>query len=99
MEIQKRILALHAQSDKRLGVKQMKLPKMSTVKLPGAVAYKEYGGVCQNLLTPKFNPKLPNLVFYISGFYNARRHHSHNCGLSPNQAENVFFHNLACPLY
>ena len=40
-----------------------------------------------------------SLMSYISGFYNARRPHSHNHGLPPNQAENVFFNNFTCPLY
>ena len=40
-----------------------------------------------------------SLVAYISGFYNARRPHSHNRGLPPNQAENAFFKNYTCPLY
>lgn len=40
-----------------------------------------------------------SLVHYISGFYNAFRPHSHNHGLPPNQAENLFFHNFTCPLY
>ena len=41
-------------------MKQMKLPKMSAVKPPKAAAYKEKEGVCQNLLSPKFDPKAPN---------------------------------------
>ena len=32
-----------------------------------------------------------SLVSYISAFYNTVRPHSHNRGLSPNQAENLFF--------
>ena len=40
-----------------------------------------------------------SLVSYISGFYNIRRPRSHNRGLPPNQAENAFFSNFACPLY
>lgn len=207
-------------------MKQMKLPKMSTIKPPKAAAYKEDEGVCQNLLSRKFDQKVPNLVWvcdftyvkvdgrfhyicaildlyarkviacrvdkkmdrflaidtlrdavrlrgvskgvlfhtdrgsqftsmdfrktidelgmvqsfsakghpydnavmecffkylkkeelnrrsyrtveqlkqslmtYISGFYNARRPHSHNRGLAPNQAENEFFKNFTCPLY
>ncbi len=40
-----------------------------------------------------------SLVSYISGFYNPRRPHSHNHGLSPNQAEKRFFDNFTCPLY
>lgn len=40
-----------------------------------------------------------SLVRYISGFYNSVRPHSHNHGLPPNHAENLFFHDFACPLY
>lgn len=40
-----------------------------------------------------------SLLSYISAFYNAVRPHSHNHGLSPNQAESVFFSLFACPLY
>lgn len=207
-------------------MRQMKLPRMSTVKPPKAVAYKENEGVCQNLLSQRFDQKAPNFVWvcdftyvkvagkfhyicaimdlyarkviacrvsnridrflaidtlhdavrlrgvskgvmfhtdrgcqftsgdfrrvidelgmvqsfsakghpydnavmecffkylkkeelnrrnyqtvqqlkqsmmsYISGFYNSHRPHSHNHGLSPNQAENAFFNNFACPLY
>jgi len=40
-----------------------------------------------------------SLLSYISGFYNPRRPHSHNHGLSPNQAEKRFFDNFTCPLY
>ena len=40
-----------------------------------------------------------SLLSYISGFYNPIRPHSHNHGLSPNQAEFAFFNNFACPLY
>jgi len=32
-----------------------------------------------------------SLLNYISGFYNSIRPHSHNLGLSPNQAEALFF--------
>lgn len=32
-----------------------------------------------------------SLLVYVSGFYNAIRPHSLNRGLSPNQAENIFF--------
>lgn len=250
VEIRKRILELHARSDKRLGakkmalclareycihisagrvyrlMKEMKLPKMSTVKPPKPAAGKEEPGACQNLLSQKFDQKAPNMVWvsdftyvkvagkfcyicaildlyarkviacrvshridrflaidtlrdavrlrgvskgvmfhtdrgsqftaqdfrrvidelgmvqsfsqkghpydnavmecffkylkkeeldrrcfqsiqhlkqsllaYISGFYNLLRPHSHNHGLSPNQAESLFFRNFACPLY
>ena len=91
MEIQKRILEVYSQSDKRLGVrkmtlclarehcitvsegrvyrlmKQMKLPKMSTVKPPKAAASKEDTGVCRNLLSQRFDQKAPNLV-WVSDF-------------------------------
>ena len=40
-----------------------------------------------------------SLISYISGFYNSRRPHSHNHGLSPNQTEHAFFFNFASPLY
>ena len=40
-----------------------------------------------------------SLLSYISGFYNSHRPHSHNHGLSPNQAEFHFFHLSTCPLY
>lgn len=40
-----------------------------------------------------------SLVSYISGFYNSQRPHSHNHGLPPNHAENLFFHDFTCPLY
>jgi len=40
-----------------------------------------------------------SLLSYISAFYNAVRPHSHNHGLSPNQAESIFFNLFACPLY
>ncbi|MCM1149161.1 MAG: IS3 family transposase [Butyricicoccus sp.] len=40
-----------------------------------------------------------SLLAYISGFYNPLRPHSHNHGLSPNQAEDQFPGNFACPLY
>lgn len=33
-----------------------------------------------------------SLFEYINGFYNSVRPHSHNNGLSPNQAEHVFFY-------
>lgn len=40
-----------------------------------------------------------SLLLYIDGFYNPSRPHSHNHGLSPIQAENIFFHMLTCPTY
>lgn len=93
MEIRKRILEIYAQSDKRLGVKkiklcltrehcitisegrvyrlmkQMKLPKMSTVKPPKTAAGKEDTGVCQNLLAQRFDQKAPNLVWVCDFTY------------------------------
>ena len=93
MEIRKRILALYASSDKRLGVrkmtlclarehcitvsegrvyrlmKQMRLPKMSTVKPPRAAASKEDACLCQNLLSQRFNQKAPNLVWVCDFTY------------------------------
>ena len=93
MEIRKRILELYAQSDKRLGVKkmklclarehcitisegrvyrlmkQMKLPKMSTVKPPKAEVSREDAGVCQNLLSQRFDQKAPNLVWVCDFTY------------------------------
>ena len=44
-------------------MKQMKLPKMSTVKPPKTAASKEDTGVCQNLLAQRFDQKAPNLVW------------------------------------
>ena len=38
-----------------------------------------------------------SLLSYIGGFYNPSRPHSHNHGLSPIQAENIFFHFFSCP--
>ena len=32
-----------------------------------------------------------SLFKYINGFYNSLRPHSHNNGLSPNQAEAIYF--------
>lgn len=40
-------------------MKQMRLPKMSTVKPPKAAAYKDNEGVCQNLLSQRFDQKAP----------------------------------------
>ena len=43
-----------------------------------------------------------SLFEYINGFYNPLRPHSHNNGLSPNQAEHYFFIYFSCffcPLY
>lgn len=48
-------------------IKQMKLPKMSTVKPPRVAASKENTGVCQNLLSQRFDQKAPNLV-WVSDF-------------------------------
>ena len=45
---------------------------------------------------------LNNSLFeYVFGFYNSVRPHSHNNGLSPNQAEQLFFifFFFSCPLY
>ena len=50
-------------------MKQMKLPKMSTVKPPKAAAYKEKEGVCQNLPSQKFDQKAPNLVWVCDFTY------------------------------
>lgn len=93
MEIRKRILALYASSDKRLGVrkmtlclarehcitvsegrvyrlmKQMRLPKMSTVKPPRAAVSKEDACLCQNLLSQRFDQKAPNLVWVCDFTY------------------------------
>ncbi len=43
-------------------MKQMKLPKMSTVKPPKTAANKEDPGICQNPLSQRFEQKAPNLV-------------------------------------
>lgn len=40
-----------------------------------------------------------SLLSCISGLYNPQRPHSHNHGLSPNQAELAFFNDFACLLY
>ena len=49
-------------------MKEMKLPKMSTVKPPKAAkADKEDAGACQNLLAQQFDQKAPNLV-WVSDF-------------------------------
>lgn len=50
-------------------MKQMKLPKMSTVKPPKATSGKEDPGVCQNLLSQKFDQKAPNLVWVCDFTY------------------------------
>ena len=44
-------------------MKQMRLPKMSTVKPPRTPASKEDAGVCQNLLSQRFDQKAPNMVW------------------------------------
>ncbi len=41
-----------------------------------------------------FNDLNLSLFEYIHGFYNSVRPHSHNNGLSPNQAENFLFNSL-----
>ena len=43
-------------------MKQMQLPKMSTVKPPKAAVSNEDIGICQNLLSQRFDQKAPNLV-------------------------------------
>lgn len=44
--------------------------------------------------------QLNNSLFtYINGFYNSRRPHSHNNGLSPIDKEKLFFDSFTCPLY
>ena len=50
-------------------MKQMKLPKMSTVKPPKTAADKEDPGVCQNLLAQRFDQKAPNLVWVCDFTY------------------------------
>lgn len=50
-------------------MKQMKLPKMSTVKPPKATVNKENAGVCQNLLSQRFDQKAPNLVWVCDFTY------------------------------
>ena len=50
-------------------MKQMKLPKMSTVKPPKAAVSKEDAGVCQNLLSQRFDQKAPNLVWVCDFTY------------------------------
>lgn len=51
-------------------MKQMRLPKMSTVKPPKAATDKEDAGVCcQNLLSQRFDQKSPNLVWVCDFTY------------------------------
>ena len=50
-------------------MKQMRLPKMSTVKPPRAAASKEDACLCQNLLSQRFNQKAPNLVWVCDFTY------------------------------
>ena len=50
-------------------MKQMKLPKMSTVKPPKTAAGKEDTGVCQNLLAQRIDQKAPNLVWICDFTY------------------------------
>lgn len=51
-------------------MKQMRLPKMSTVKPPKAVTDKEESGVCcRNLLSRRFDQKSPNLVWVCDFTY------------------------------
>jgi len=50
-------------------MKQMKLPKMSTVKPPKVAACKEEECVCQNLLSQRCNQKAPNLVWVCDFTY------------------------------
>lgn len=48
-------------------MKQMRLPKMSTVKPPKAAESQEDAGACQNILSQRFDQKAPNLV-WVSDF-------------------------------
>lgn len=50
-------------------MKQMKLPQMSTVKPPKAAVNKENDGVCQNLLSQRFDQEAPNLVWVCDFTY------------------------------
>ena len=50
-------------------MKQMRLPKMSTVKPPRAAASKEDACLCQNLLSQRFDQKAPNLVWVCDFTY------------------------------
>ena len=50
-------------------MKQMRLPKMSTVKPPKTAASKENTGVCQNLLSQRFDQKAPNMVWVCDFTY------------------------------
>ena len=50
-------------------MKQMKLPKMSTIKPPKTSAGKEDTGICQNLLSQRFDQKSPNLVWVCDFTY------------------------------
>ena len=50
-------------------MKQMRLPKMSTVKPPKTAASKEDTGSCQNLLSQRFDQKAPNMVWVCDFTY------------------------------
>lgn len=50
-------------------MKQMKLPKMSTVKPPKTAIGKENTGICQNLLSQRFDQNAPNLVWVCDFTY------------------------------
>lgn len=50
-------------------MKQMKLPKMSPVKPPKAPVSEENTGVCQSLLSQRFDQKAPNLVWVCDFTY------------------------------
>lgn len=50
-------------------MKEMKLPKMSTVKPPKTKPYKDTSEDCPNLLTQHFNQKAPNMVWVCDFTY------------------------------
>lgn len=50
-------------------MKQMRLPKMSTVKSPKTTVRKDEAGVCKNLLSKSFDQKAPNLVWICDFTY------------------------------
>ena len=50
-------------------IKQMRLPKMGAVKPPKTAVNKGDTGVCQNLLSQRFDQSAPNLVWVCDFTY------------------------------